>query len=403
METTGYFLNKIDIILNHITEINLIIVFILLIIFYHFLLFLIRDIKYIKAFNKYKDPENITITDLKDIPLLNIIIPAWNEGETFRQCLKSITKLNYPKLNVIVNVGGDKETIEIAELFKKYDYFKILNQKPGGKLKALNQCFPHVSEGILYLVDADVYFEDEIVLRMLYPLVNQGENVVIGNVRPLISQRNIDLVNYLYINDNVNFRLKFSRYGKQSISGANTALSYKVLNTIKKFTEDRIYDVEMSQGEDILIKGFKIYRLTNYQGRIYSEFPSTIKAWIKQKIRWNENYLVFSYQLKKINLIKFLFLLIVSIYLLVFPFLILFHFGFTLLGLYILLFLYLIKIRRIVFKKITDKEYFTSLKFKFFLKIIFYIYIEALVYVYFSLESLFFGKKYLKKRKNITV
>ena len=83
---------------------------------------LIRDRKYAKPFKNLKEPENISLEDLKEFPLVNIIVPAWNEGELFRQCLESITRLKYPKLRVIVNAGGSEETIDIANSFKNYEW-----------------------------------------------------------------------------------------------------------------------------------------------------------------------------------------------------------------------------------------------------------------------------------------
>ena len=119
------FRNLITFFLDFLCLINVIIFFIFLIIVLHVLLFLIRDKKYIKAFKKYKDPDKISIDDLKEIRLVNIIIPAWNEDELFRQCLESITKLNYPKLSVIISAGGSEETIEIANSFRNFGYFTI--------------------------------------------------------------------------------------------------------------------------------------------------------------------------------------------------------------------------------------------------------------------------------------
>ena len=55
----------------------------------------------------YKDPKSLSIDDLKNIPLVNIIVPAWKEGNNFRECLSSITNLNYPNIKVIVNAGGN--------------------------------------------------------------------------------------------------------------------------------------------------------------------------------------------------------------------------------------------------------------------------------------------------------
>ena len=74
-----------------------------------------------------------------------------------------------------------------------------------------------------------------------------------------------------------------------------------VMNVIGKFSENTIYSVEESQANDLLSKGFKIYRLSDYRGKIFTETPATIKVWINQKIRWNENSLFFAWQHKRFD------------------------------------------------------------------------------------------------------
>ena len=135
---------------------NFFIFLILVVIFFNIFLYFLRDRKYIRVFKKFKDPEIVKLEDLKELPLVNIIIPAWKEGKLFNDCLLSITKLNYPYLKVIISAGGNEETIQIANSFKKFKNFVILKQKPGGKMKALNDCLKYVSEGIIYSIDADV-------------------------------------------------------------------------------------------------------------------------------------------------------------------------------------------------------------------------------------------------------
>jgi len=375
---------------------------IILIIFYHIIIFFIKDRIYIKAFNKYKDIETISIEDLNKIPLVTIIVPSWNEKVIFKQCLESISKLTYPKLNVIVNAGGSEETIKIAKSFENYSNFRILQQEAGGKIKAINDCFKYISEGVLYLVDADVYVTDETLLRMLIPLTNYNEDIVTGGARPLKSQENINLVKYLYMNRNLSFRRKFSRYNLNMISGADTTLKYDVIKAIGKFSENSVYSVEVSQGEDLLSKGYKFYRLTDYRGQVYTKVPDTIKIWIRQKIRWNENSIVYTYQHKKIGLVLYFSLFIISFYLLIFPFLMFFNLNFGLICIFLLFNIYLKKMRRVLFNKLTiQKEFFKKLNLMFFIKILFYIYIEALVYVYIIFEMIIFGNKKLKKRKNL--
>ena len=378
-------------------------IFLLLIVIgYHIIIFFIRDRKYINAFNEYRDPEFVSINDLEEIPLINFIIPAWKEEKTLKECLSSILNLKYPKVRVILNAGGKKETIQIANSFSKYENFKILEQKLGGKLKAINECFPYVSEGCIYLIDADVVISDEILLRMLLPITNYKEFVVVGHSRPLKSQLKSDLVKYLFITQNLFFRMKFSRYGFNMVSGPNTLLKYEVIKAIDRFSVDSIYSVEISQGRDIISKGFKIYSLTECRGKIFIHLPNKIKIWIKQKIRWTENSIVFQYKHNKIKLLNFIILFLLSLYLIIFPILFYFHIGFLLIAILIFFSLYLKKIRRIMYYRFTTKkENLLKLNVGFFFKIAFYIYIEVLINVYVFFEMMLFGSKGLKKRKNL--
>jgi len=92
MDFINYLSTFIYFFLDFIYSIKMIIITLSLIIIYHIVLFLIRDKNYTKNIKKFRDPEEISINDLKDIPLVNIIVPAWNEGETFKNCLIKGTK-----------------------------------------------------------------------------------------------------------------------------------------------------------------------------------------------------------------------------------------------------------------------------------------------------------------------
>ncbi|MFW9973310.1 MAG: glycosyltransferase [Candidatus Odinarchaeota archaeon] len=378
----------------------LIIILILLIIFINTLLYFIRDKKYVKPYQIYTDPEHLTLEALNEIPLVNIIVPAWKEGELFRQSLSSILKLNYPKIKVIVNAGGDEETIKIANSFKKYNNFLIIYQKQGGgKIKALNDCLKYISEGIIYMVDADVYFTDEVLIRLLYPLTNLNERVTSNGHRPLKHQENKNFVKYLFINRNLSFRKKFSRYMVE-VSGANTCMKFEVVQEIGNFSENRLIPEDLSRGIDIASKGIKIYHLIDSRSLIHSDVPDSIKSFFNQRIRWQQSRLLFSFQSKnKKMFLPSILLFLLSLYLLLFPILIFIHIWFVLIEFYIFFNIYLLRIRRILFFKKTRPEMWSKLKFSFYFKIFFYIFLELIVNIYMMLEIIFSRKKF-KARKN---
>ena len=360
----------------------------ILILLYHILMRIMRDKKYINALKRYKDPKTISIEDLNSVPLVTIIVPAWKEGESFRQCLNSIKDMKYPNKKVIVNAGGSDETNRIADSFKKFDNFLILRQKGGsyrpqlGKVRAINECLSHIQDGIIYSTDADVQFNDEILLRMLYPLTNENEKVVICGIRPYQFQEKKDLVLYLKINRNLHFRKKFDRYHHGFISGANSIFTYDVLKAIGKFSEDIKYADDRSREEDIEKHGFKIYALVDYRGRIFTKFPDTIKAWFSQKLRWNTDYIIFSLEKNKVQLIKPLALFCYSLFLIIFPFLGFLNPIIVVIGVLLLFSTYLKKIRRLIFYvKTNPKQFIKEISWLFYLKLIIYIYIEALIYL----------------------
>lgn len=387
----------VDIFLNLIGIVNLIIIILIIIIGYHIVLFFLRDKKYINTLDNNDKLKDIKITDLKETPLVNFIVPAWKEGDIFKGCLLSINKLSYPKLRVIINAGGSQETIEIAESFKKYQNFNIIYQKAGeGKLKAINDALKLISEGLVYLIDADIYLDDNILLQMIYPIINKKENVVISAIKPHHSIQNRDIVKYLYISRIVWFKRNFSIYSN-GVS-QNTVISYAVIEDVKEFTIGKFSDDGVVIGSDILKKGYKIFTLRNSMAEAF-HFPIRIKEYINLNLRWIENSLYSAIRDKKIKVLKFSILVLVSVIILITPLLFFFNIYLFFLGILLLLNMYLKRIRKTLFFKLAFQTEGLTLHLKFFLKLIIYIFVDLISNLIVFFEMLFYRKAY-KKRKN---
>lgn len=390
--------NLIKLFLIFIFSRDFIILIVLLVLIYHFLLFLIRDSKYIKELRKYDTVKKILLEDLNELPLVNIIVPAWKEGKIFEKCLSILKKLEYPNLKIIINAGGSEETINIANTFKKYDFFTILYQKAGeGKIKAINDCLKHISEGVVYIIDADIILSESTFLHMLYILINKNEDIVVSSTKPENSIKNKDLVKYININRNRNFNHKFSRY-RTSLT-QHVAMKYKVINSIDKFVQGRLIDDGTSMGMDVLDKNFKIYYLIELKIKSFN-YPITIIDYFNQNLRWIENYLYNPFINRTIRITKFLVLLLVSIYFYLLPLIFFINMYLFFFGLVFLLSIYIKKLRKILFFKLTNKMEQVKLKSSFFFKVIFYIYVDILMNIIVFLEMLFYRKAY-KKRKNL--
>lgn len=368
---------------------------------YHLIVFLLRDLNNLSHLRKFEDSQIVTFEDLRKTPIVNFVIPAWNEGEEFRKCLLSILDLSYPYIRVIVNAGGSEETKQIVNSFKKYDNFIILEQKAGGgKIKAINDCLKHVSEGLIYLLDADCYITNEIFFKMISIIINQDKNIVITSARPLKQQEHNDLVNYLNIDRNPRFKKKFKATSKRI--SPHTCLRYEILKEIGEFRDDKpIGDGWI--GLELSKKGFKAYELEDYQWRIFTYFPDKIKTYVDQNKRWIQNPLFNKLKGKnKLRFFKFFLMTLLSIYIIIFPLFIFLNNFLFFLGFIIVFSFYLKKIRKAIFFIISiKKEYRHKINPVLYLKFLFYIYVEAIITIEVFFEILIYGNKKYRKRKNI--
>lgn len=85
---------------------------------------------------------------------VSIVIPVYNGGAAFRQCLESIPTSTYPPLEVIVVSDGDTDgSGQLAETFGA----KVLRlPSPGGPARARNLGAEAAQGDIVFFVDADV-------------------------------------------------------------------------------------------------------------------------------------------------------------------------------------------------------------------------------------------------------
>ncbi len=397
-------------IFNLMSSIWFIIFMIFLIIIYHLIIYLIRDKKYIIDYNSYNDPDNVSIDDLNYLPLVNIIIPSWKEGQNFKVCLDSIKNLSYPKLKVIINAGGNDETIKIANTFKQYDNFIILHQKFGadrpslGKIRAINECLDYIKDGLIYFIDADAIVQDETLLRIIYPIVNQEKYVVVSGRSLTDSLKEKALSKYLRLNRNRTFHGDFSRNDHNIISGSNTCIKYEVIERISKFNEERGIATDKSMALDINNVGYKIYKLTHPNSRMLNQnMPSNFKAWRRQRSIWQTNDFKYIIKFKKRGkFLKFLFLTFLSLYLLIFPIFLFFNITLFLFGFYLLIWIYFQKIRKIIFSLNTDeKESGFDINLIFYFKVFCFILLELYINIILIYDLIVYFKKNKKKTEKV--
>ncbi|MBI5871683.1 glycosyltransferase family 2 protein [archaeon] len=109
----------------------------------------------------------------KDMPLVSVIIPAYNEERSIQETMRSVLELDYPKDKieiVVVNDGSKDNTREkVEETIKKNKdrIIMLVNQDNRGKGNAMNNGLRHVHGEFFASLDADSFVAGHSLKSML--------------------------------------------------------------------------------------------------------------------------------------------------------------------------------------------------------------------------------------------
>lgn len=115
-------------------------------------------------------------------PLVSIIIVNWNGGEVFRQCLESLSKIDYPNWELIVvdngSTDGSEKYIKLIELTKL-----IKNQSNLGFASANNQGYEKTKGKYILLLNNDTNVKPDFLTKLVERIEMEKE---IGVIQPKI-------------------------------------------------------------------------------------------------------------------------------------------------------------------------------------------------------------------------
>jgi len=142
--------------------------FALIIIYLSIYIGLIAVSFYVLTFIKGRK-RKIPLLKEKELPLVSVIIPAYNEEESVEETIKSVLKSDYPNFEVLFIDDGSKDgTLKIAKKFES-EKVKVFHKKNGGKASALNFGIKRAKGEIIFTMDADTYVCPESMKKMVRP------------------------------------------------------------------------------------------------------------------------------------------------------------------------------------------------------------------------------------------
>ncbi len=225
------------------------------------------------------------------VPLVSIVVPAYNEEKVIGHCVESILASDYPRRQIIlVDDGSTDGTLAEMRRFEAHPDVTIIAKANGGKASALNAGLARAVGEVVFFVDADGIFTRQTIQEMLKGFDSKRVGAVCGNDAPV----NLDRLQTRLANLQTHVGSGFVRRALAMInclpivSGNIGAFRLRVLEKTGPFLEGFI-------GEDLELT-WRVHRAgyrVNFQPSaiVYAEVPSSIRGLWKQRVRWARGFL----------------------------------------------------------------------------------------------------------------
>ena len=218
---------------------------------------------------------------------ISVLVPAFNEEKTIKDTIKAIFASDYPIKELIVLNDGSKDNTgeEVKKLLKKYPKLKLINKENSGKADSLNQGIKLAKGELVAVVDADSYpaknsfgkligfFDDEKVGAATCIFVPRNRNKFIEKLQVIeynviaLTRKLLDYVDAIYVTPG-----PLALYRKSAL--------VKIGGFDKKnLTED----IETTW--HLAYEGYK--RKMCLLTSATTSVPNKIRAWYRQRRRWN--------------------------------------------------------------------------------------------------------------------
>lgn len=114
------------------------------------------------------------------MPLLSVIVPAYNEAKTIRQILEKINSVDIDKEIIVVDDGSCDGTEKILRDIK-YNNLKIIHHSSNrGKGAAFLTGLSHAQGEFIIIQDADLEYEPNDYLKLIKALKENNADIVLG-------------------------------------------------------------------------------------------------------------------------------------------------------------------------------------------------------------------------------
>ncbi|MCL2642853.1 MAG: glycosyltransferase family 2 protein [Candidatus Bathyarchaeota archaeon] len=237
-------------------------------------------------------------------PTVSIIMPCYNEGAAIADAISAVLSLDYPKdkmeLVVVDDGSTDNTPSVVAELLEKSNgAFRFLRMEKNMKKRhAMAYGIEHAIGELIVSIDSDAIVESSALVNLVQPFTDPDVYCVSGNA--IVSNEYKQKSNtFLARLQKVWYTDGFCiRKGAESLFGIVLCCS----GVLSAFRKDKVRQIlpnwltetfrgrKCLSGEDAQLTTWmlKLGGKSVFQSNaiVYTEAPVTMKAFIKQQLRW---------------------------------------------------------------------------------------------------------------------
>jgi len=302
------------------TEVILLSLIVIITIFY-----IKNIISYTIGWKKLKEPkQNDNVTPKYTF---SIVIAFRNESENLDNILHDLLIINFPKHLFEVILINDNSTDNSKQIVEDFISNNNLNwqllESDGGKKVAIKAAILTAKNEFIFSTDADCRIPENILNNYDQQLQTEKKKLIAGPVifignRSLFSK----LIDMEFMSLIVSGAGAISINKPIMINAANMVFAKKI--AIKNI--DKLYSNSIQSGDDIFLMQYiidnygeqEINFLKYKSGIIKTESPKTMKALIKQRLRWAskaKHYKINHTSKSAIGILLFNFILLISLFL----------------------------------------------------------------------------------------
>jgi glycosyltransferase XagB len=235
--------------------------------------------------------------DLETVHSFSLIVPARHEEAVLETTLSRLATSDHPAFEVLVVVGtDDPATREVAERVaaRHPELVKVVLDAswPKSKPKALNAALPHCKGTVIGVFDAEDDVHPALLRRVDECFQKKDADVVQAGVQLMnfrsswITVRNV-LEYYFWFRSRLHFH---ARQGFIPLGGNTVFVRTQVLRAVSGWDPDCLAE-DCELGVRLSAAGARTVVFYEPELVTREECPPTLRAFARQRTRWNQGYL----------------------------------------------------------------------------------------------------------------